>query len=278
MTNLRTSVLAAALALAAFTTPALAGKGGSAAAIRTAIASHSSDAIIAEVERAESLACGECVQLVTALTESDRYEVREVAGWWFAKRPGLAKPLSEGFLQELASSNGTTVRNAADFLGSTVTYAALPGLRSAIARDVGTDAKLAIVRAIASLGHRDGAATLRIAMTDANASVRAAGVSAWRELRDVTDGTPLVGSLTDPDATVRAAAATAVGALTTLGARGALETLVISDPDAQVRRNAAWALGKLGVAASRPVLVAASADRSGLVRMTAKAALASLAR
>ena len=276
MKNLRTSVLAAALALAAFTTPALAGKGGSAGAIRAAIASHSSDAIIAEVERAESLACGECVQLVMALTESNRYEVREVAGWWFAKRPGLAKPLAEGFQQDLASSDGATVRNAADFLGSTVTYAALPGLHAAIGRDVGVEAKLAIVRAIASLGHRDGRATLLVAITDTDASVRAAGVSAWRELRDVTDGTPLVSALIDPDATVRATAATAVGALTTASARGSLETLVIADPDAQVRRNAAWALGKLAVSASRPVLVAATSDKSGLVRMTAKAALASL--
>jgi HEAT repeat protein len=43
-----------------------------------------------------------------------------------------------------------------------------------------------------------------------------------------------------------------------------------------VRRNAAWALGKLGQSASRDVLYAAQTDASGLVRMTAKAALAAL--
>jgi HEAT repeat protein len=58
--------------------------------------------------------------------------------------------------------------------------------------------------------------------------------------------------------------------------RAALERLVTSDADPTVRRNAAWALGKLGQAASREALVKASADPSGLVRMTAKAALAQL--
>nr|MBA3817892.1 HEAT repeat domain-containing protein [Deltaproteobacteria bacterium] len=50
----------------------------------------------------------------------------------------------------------------------------------------------------------------------------------------------------------------------------------IGDTDAFVRRNAAWALGRLGDAASRSALTRATTDLSGLVRMTAKAALAQL--
>ena len=42
-----------------------AGKGGSNAAIVDAVNSHSTDAIIAEVERAEGLMCDECIQTVT---------------------------------------------------------------------------------------------------------------------------------------------------------------------------------------------------------------------
>src|SRR5205823_3974926 len=72
---------------------ALAGKGGSAAAIEAAVSSHSTDAIIAEVERAESLICERCIGTLTQLTEDSRFEVREVAAWWFARRPALKEML-----------------------------------------------------------------------------------------------------------------------------------------------------------------------------------------
>ena len=53
--------------------------------------SGSVDAIIAEVERAESLMCEECMPTMINLTEDNRVEVREVAAWWFAKRPALQR-------------------------------------------------------------------------------------------------------------------------------------------------------------------------------------------
>ena len=63
MKNIGTKLATVAF-LVGMTSPAFAGKGGSAAAIRDAINSRSQDAIIAEVERAESLMCGDCVTLV----------------------------------------------------------------------------------------------------------------------------------------------------------------------------------------------------------------------
>ena len=81
--------LAAVGLLALTPSLAFAGKGGSAAAIQAAVASHSVDAIVAEVERSESLICGECLDSLTALTEDSRFAVREVAAWWFARRPAL---------------------------------------------------------------------------------------------------------------------------------------------------------------------------------------------
>ena len=271
-----TKLAAVAVVVAATASPALAGRGGSAAKIRQAIQSTSVDAIIAEVERAESLACGECVTLITGLTEDDRYPVREVAGWWFAKRPGLARTLADQFVGELATGNTVQVRNAADFLGATVTYRALPALRAAIRRDVGPDAKLALVRAVDRLGHAGGNEVLTVAMADRDASVRAAAVRAWRDIRGQVGAAPAVALLGDHDALVRAEAATVIGGLRELAGRAALEALVTSDPSPEVRRNAAWALGKLGANASRPALTVAAADDSGLVRMTARAALTQL--
>ena len=279
MKNIGTTFAAVAtlvLGVCAASAPAHAGKGGSADRIRQAIASSSVDAIIAEVERAEALACGECVQLVTNLTEDARYEVREVAAWWFAKRPAMKKMLAEQFEADLVSGSSLEARNAADFLGATITYTALPTLRAAIRRDVAPEAKLAMVRAVGRLGHTDGNAVLTAAMADADASVRASSVRVWRDLRDQTETAPVVALLADRDAAVRAEAATVAGAMNALAGRAALETIATSDPSPTARRNAAWALGKLGQAASRAALTTATNDASGLVRMTARAALSQL--
>src|SRR5438128_12490673 len=106
MKNIGTKLAAVAF-LACLASPALAGKGGSAAKIRDAIRSNSVDAITAEVERAESLTCSECVQMVTNLLEDNRYSVREVAAWWFAKRPALKDMVADTMLVDL--KNGGTI-------------------------------------------------------------------------------------------------------------------------------------------------------------------------
>jgi HEAT repeat protein len=274
MNKLAATVL---LVLATSASPALAGKGGSAAQISQAIHSGSVDAIIAEVEKTEGLMCDECIQLVTNLTEDSRYEVREVAGWWFAKRPALAEMLVEQYRGELANGSSTAVRNAADFLGSTRTLTALPNLRAAIDRGgLDVQARLALVRAAGSLAHKDGNYVLARGMADRDATVRMTAVKAWRDVLGQTDASAVVALLTDADSTVRQAAATVVGGMHQQSGRAALEALVVGDADAFVRRNAAWALGQLGSNASRAALTKASGDASGLVRMTAKVALGQL--
>jgi HEAT repeat protein len=266
-----------AIALTLVAGSAFAGKGGSNAKIVAAVQSGSTDAIIAEVERAEGLLCEDCIQTVTNLTEDSRYEVREVAGWWFAKRPGLQKVLADQYKRDLTGADSTQVRNAADFLGATVDYTALPALRQAIARSgLTVDAKLAIVRAVGALKHLDGNGILVSAMSDQDASVRAAAINAWRDILGQTSVTPVEAKLVDGDAKVRAAAATVIGAYADRNARSTLEQLVTTDADPFVRRNAAWALGQIGSRDSAPALTQASQDTSGLVKMVAKASLASL--
>lgn len=267
--------LAAVGLLALAASPALAGKGGSAAAIQAAVASTSVDAIIAEVERAESLICEDCIQTVTGLTEDPRFAVREVAAWWFARRPALKDMLVSQFVAELPHGDTIQVRNAADFLGRTRTYTALPQLRAAIQRgDLGVEARLALVRAVGFMAHTGGNPVLLAAMADADAGVRAAAVVAWRDMLGQSSAQPVVALLGDGDANVRAQAAGVVGGMLEQSGRAALEALVVGDPDPVVRRNAAWALGQLGNAASAPALRQAATDKSGLVRGVAKASLA----
>jgi HEAT repeat protein len=269
--------LAAVAALALAPAMAFAGKGGSAAAIQTAVNSTSVDAIIAEVERAEGLMCEACIDTMTALTEDSREAVREVAAWWFAKRPALRDMLATQFSADLPRGDTIKVRNAADFLGRTKMYTTLPQLRATIHRsDLGVEARLALVRAVAYMAHTSGNEVLTTAMTDADSKVRAAAVAAWRDLRGQKSAEPVVARLGDADARVRAEAAGVVGGMREQSGRAALEVLVTRDPDATVRRNAAWALGRLGNAGSAPVLLQATSDKSGLVRGVARASLASL--
>ena len=275
MKNIGKKLAAVAFVLLA-ATPALAGKGGSAERIRDAVRSTSVDAITAEIERAESLMCADCVPIVTNLLEDDRYAVREVAAWWFAKRPGLKDIMVPGFLEDLSNGNTVAARNAADFLGRTMTYTSLPALRAAIKRDVGAEAKVAMVRAVKYMGHQSGNAVLVSAMADGSAEVRAAAVSAYRDIRGQRDATPVIGMLGDASALVRAEAATVAGGMKAQASVAQLEALVVGDADATVRRNAAWALGQLGSASSREALTKATADKSGIVRGVAKGALASL--
>ena len=276
MKNIGTKIAAVAFLVLA-PAAAYAGKGGSAAAIQAAVRSTSTDAIIAEVERAEGLMCTECIQTLTNLTEDARYEVREVAAWWFAKRPALKDMLAAQFVGELPQGDTIKVRNAADFLGRTKTYTALPQLRAAIHRsDLGVEAKLALVRAAGFMAHTGGNEVLTTAMTDGDAGVRAAAVVAWPDVLGQKTAQPVVALLGDRDARVRSVAAGVIGGMVEQGARGTLEALVVQDPDSTVRRNAAWALGQLGNAASRAALQQATNDPSGLVRGVAKAALAGL--
>jgi uncharacterized protein (DUF1800 family) len=269
--------LAAIGFLALAPSAAFAGKGGSAAAIQAAVASRSVDAIVAEVERSESLICPECLDAMTALTEDSRFAVREVAAWWFARRPALKDMLAVQFVDDLPRGDTIKVRNAADFLGRSRTLSSLPQLRAAMHRsDIGVEARLALVRAAGFMAHTGGNDVLATGMADGDASVRAASVVAWRDMLGQKNAQPVVPLLGDSDANVRAQAAAVVGAMGEQSGRAALEVLVVGDPDPVVRRNAAWGLGQLGNASSAAVLSRASGDASGLVRGVARAALAQL--
>jgi HEAT repeat protein len=258
-------------------TPAFAGKGGNNAKIVAAVNSGSVDAIVAEVERAEGLVCPDCMGTMINLLEDNRFAVREVAAWWFARRPGAKAQLATQFKVELEKAGSVDVRNAADFLGRVRQFDALPQFRVAIARtDLNAEAKVAIVRAVGFMAHPDGNSVLLTALGDGEASVRTAAVLAWREILGQLDVKPLVAKLGDSDANVRAAAANVIGVYGEPSARVMLEQLVTTDADPFVRRNSAWALGRIGSADSAAALRTATNDSSGIVRGFASAALASL--
>jgi hypothetical protein len=272
-----TKRFALVLALLVIPATAVAGRGGSASRIRAAQQGGSVDAIIAEVERTEKLVCGSCIDVVMDLLDHDRYEVRQVAAWWFAKRPELAREVKARSYDDLRGGDARLIRNAADFLGTQRGKDAVSALATAAARrDITPEARAAVVRALGTIAHTSANAALTAAMADPDASVRAAALTGWQGVRGQQGAAPAVALVGDADAGVRARAAAVIGGLREASGRAALEAAVTSDADPAVRRNAAWALGRIGDAASRSALQAASSDSSPLVASTARAALRGL--
>jgi len=252
---------------------------GSYSAIQRAIASGSVDQIVMEVEEAERLMCtSECLNTVRALLDDDRYEVREVAAWWFARRPGQMKVLSAEAVANLASStDAKKLTSAADMLGAFEHPAVVPDLMAALARSgIAGPARAHMVRALGNIGVADADPAIALAMRDASAEVRGEAVVAWAAIRFQGDARPVVPLVADTNIDVRRKAARVVGKYAEASARKALETALVSDSDAAVRRNAAWSLGRIGAIASADVLRKAMTDSSPLVRLTATVALRNL--
>ena len=255
-----------------------AGRGSSYGQIMSAIHSGNADVIISELERAERLPCGACVEPVMALLDSEDYRVREVAAWWFARRPAQKTELVDVATARLYADDPLLARNGADILGTFRMRSAIPALAFAAARtDLAPEARVAAIRAIGTISHPDGFPALVKAMTDGDATVRAEAIRSYRAMRGSPDGAPLTALLADANVDVRREAAAAVGHFKNAGARAALESIVAGDSDALTRRNAAWSLGELGLAASRATLEKAAAeDASSLVRSVAKASMRKL--
>lgn len=265
---------AASLLVVGTTSVADAGRGGSTARIQNAINGGSTHAIIAEVVRAERLVCHACIEPVMSLLDDERYEVREVAAWWFARRPANKTELTQRSFGYLVSNDSKMVRNAADILGTFRHPVAIPALSTALARtDISAEARAHIAKALGTIGHKDANPALTSAMASPDSQVRLEAVRAWLNIRGQVNAAPVVALVNDNDLQVRRKAAAVIGSLRDASGRAALEAQLSSDSDPVVRRNAAWALGRIGDSASRSVLETATSDTSGLVRRTAKQAL-----
>lgn len=253
-----------------------AGRGASYGSIVEAIRTGNADVIASELERAERLACAECVAPVMELLDSDEPRVREVASWWFARRPMLKAAITLQSVARVMGPDGKQAERAADVLGTFRHPGVLPALAAAIARpDFPAATKTAAVRAIGTIADPDGAPAVMVALTSAAAETRIEAVRAYGTLRGHRSGAELVALLSDADVAVRRQAAASVAAYRQAGARAPLETLLAHDPDPLVRRNAAWALLKLADPAARPALERAAADDPvAYVRSIARAGLA----
>ena len=252
---------------------ALAGRGGSNAAIQEAIASGSPDAIIAEVERAEVLACVSCLDTVLPLVDHPDARVRDVAGWWIAKR-GIRDQARDMAYVRLTGSDATLARNAAQLLGRFRLPEAVPALSTYLARPLDGASGAQAAAALGEIGHASGVPALQAALASPLPEVRAASAKALRQVRGYTDVAPLTALLADGDESVRTQAVFTIG---TIGAKTMVQPLsmvLASDGSAAVRKHAAWALGQIGDLSAVPALTAAKSDPDPLVASMAAASLA----
>jgi HEAT repeat protein len=277
-TNIARAFLALTLVAGLVPSVAQAGRGSSYSQIMSAIQTGNADVISFELERAERLVCGACVEPVMNLLDSDDARIREVAAWWFARRPAQKAEIHDLAVARLYADDSTLARNAADALGTFRHPQALPALAYAAGRtDLSAEARAHAVQAVGTIGHPAGLPTVVAAMQDGDATVRLAAVRAYDSLRGDRDAAPVVALVGDADVTVRREAIGVVGRYRQAAARPALEVVLTSDNDEMARRNAAWALGMIGDEASRAVLTAAAkGDASSLVRSVATAAITRL--
>src|SRR5262245_19710608 len=124
-----------ALVLALAASDALAGRGGSFERIRSATEHGSTDAIVAELERAENIPCtSECMTFVLGLLDHDSHAVRDAAAWWFGRRPAQMAEVSERALARLATGDSAAVLSAADTLARVGHPVVVPELAAALGR------------------------------------------------------------------------------------------------------------------------------------------------
>ena len=258
---------------------AYAGTGGSPQAIQQAISANSVDAIKAELERAEFLVCGACVDLVTPLVDHPDARVRQVAAWWLARR-AVSRQLQTSMITRLSQSDSTAALNAADVLGELHYVSSIPALGAALSNPIFSGAARAeMAKALGTIGRPAGLQYLTSALSDGEPQVRAASLVALRTIRGNRDGSVAVALVADGDEGVRAQAVTTLGMFKYGAAATALTSALASDPSATVRKKAAWALGEIGAPSSiagGTLQNAATSDPSPLVRSLARAALTKL--
>jgi len=263
-----------------------AGRGSSAAKIRAAVASGSADSIVAEIERAEKLACLGCIDEVMKLVDHDSQRVRDVAGWWLGKRGARDEVIAVAEAR-FAGQDPVAARNAADVLGGMRDFATLPSLSTFLRSPLDEASGVAAARALGQIGHPNGLAALQAASQSQLAGVRAAALSAMRDLRAPlgqkapTDAASVMTQLGDADAAVRRQAALTAGYVRDAAAATALAGLLKSDPSPQVRKAAAWAIGEIGAysaidGTATAALAAAQDDGDAFVRSVATGALGRL--
>jgi hypothetical protein len=163
----------------------------------------------------------------------------ETLGGDYSSEPAQ-RAISAGVSEDLLRAR------SAQGLGEFRAAGAFDVLRTAATSDSSAIVRESAVRALARTNHSQSGTVLATALADGDVAVRYAALSSIMNVSFFREGAAVVGALADTDARNRRQAALLVGHLREAGAVPVLVALLRSDEDASVRRAAAWALGRVG--------------------------------
>ena len=228
-------------------------------------------AIWQALEHGEKVDCLDCIPAVENLLYSDSSQNREIGAWWLRRRifgvfgPGQAY---ERVTTTLKTNADPVLRaRAAEALGEFLESAGAAPLSAALVGDADAKVRAAAARGLDRLNSPGVNGELAHALTDTDASVRLAALTAATHVHGFSDIASVARLLGDQSsALVRRHAAAAVGAMRARDAVPALIAVLTQDTDPVARAEAAHSLGLIGDASAKDALRAAEQDSDGFVR------------
>jgi HEAT repeat protein len=232
------------------------------------------------LEHGEKVECLACIPYVSKLLLDDEPKTREISAWWLRRRIfGVFGP-GQVYSQMVAAINDPNVPEkrrayAADALGEFLSSAGTPHVARAIVADSSALVRQSAVRALMRLNAVGPNGELSVALSDPDEAVRLAALHASTRIHVFRDVDQIVARLDDDSSAVRTRALEALGALRARDAVVAMvaKLSIANEPVASVRAAAAAALGELGDPEARAaVRAAAEGDTDRFVRDAARVA------
>src|SRR5262249_32926564 len=134
-TKMRSYIIfaSAMVVMGALSTPAFAGFGSSAVALKAAVQSGAGDALLARLEEGAERPSLAAVDVVMPLVDHDSYRVRDAAGWWLTRR-GVRTQVIANMTARFTGSDPIAARNAGDVLAAMRDFSTVPALSAYLAK------------------------------------------------------------------------------------------------------------------------------------------------
>ena len=249
--------------------------------LRVAQGGYAPTEIWRALEHGEKVECLSCIPVVSKLLFNEEAKTREISAWWLRRRVfGVFGP-GQIYSQVIATVNDPNAPEkrrayAADALGEFLSAAGARHVATAATRDPSALVRASAVRALERLNSVGPNGELAVALGDADEQVRLAALNASTRVNVFRDVDQIVARLDDSSSAVRTRALEALGALRASDAVVAIiaKLSITNEPIASVRAAAAAALGELRDSSARAaVRAAAESDADHFVRDAARVAL-----
>lgn len=236
------------------------------------------------LEHGEKVECLDCIPAISKLLYDGDARTREISAWWLRRRifgvfgPGQVYERTITTLDDKTKSEKQRAY-AAEALGEFLSSAGTPHVARALVEDSSPLVRLSAVHALQRLNNAGPNGELSVALADTDEKVRVAAIHASTRINAFSDIASITALVADGSSTVRTRALEALG---TLKAKDAVVAIVAklspaNEPSASVRAAAATALGEIGDGSARQAVQdARDNDPDHFVRDAATVALRQL--